>query len=72
MIKSGLLSIFWIGIVCASWSRARRAPVWSSWPSPLRGDTPDLLFGLTGLSAKDQQRVKEGNAQVRWLIRILK
>ena len=62
----------WIGVSCASWTRARRAPVESSMPSPLRGDSPDTIWGLPDLSLKDQARVEGGNATLRFTIRVFK
>ena len=47
----------------STWSRARRAPAWSSWPSPLR--TPGrYLFGVPSLSAAEALRVKKSEHNV--------
>jgi hypothetical protein len=59
----------WIGLVCASWSRARRNTTGKGWPGPLR-DNDKYLWGLPSLSPRDAERVESGNAQVRWASRI--
>ena len=50
-----------IDIPCNTWSRARRAPIGSKMPQPLRGDDPDTIFGLPELNEKDQEKVKRAN-----------
>ena len=58
----------WIGVSCSSWTRARRAPAHSKMPSPLRGDDACTIWGLPGLSERDQARVKGGNATALFAI----
>jgi len=48
-----------IDLVCASWSIARRAPEWSSFPSALRSE--QHMLGLPHLTGKDLAKVKAGN-----------
>ena len=71
-IGRGAVAGLHAGIVCASWSRARRAPISSPFPSALRGDSISEIWGLPGLSDRDQARVDLGNRMVRWLVRIIK
>ena len=55
------ISGIWNGITCASFCRARRGnPDYSGWPPPLRDDQ-EGIYGLKGLSDKDQHRVFLGN-----------
>jgi len=71
-ISAGRIWGFWIGLTCASWSRARRGrPGGGGWPPPLRGDSPPELFGLPGLSSRDQDRVSLGNKQLNWTLGII-
>lgn len=70
--SAGLLCAIWIGLVCASWSRARRNTSGKrGWPGPLRDNGP-FLWGLPGLSPKDQERVSNGNRQLRWAAQLFK
>jgi len=64
----------WIGITCASFSRARRNPhgYGHGWPPPLRGDSGRDLWGLPGLNAKDRERVTSGNLQARWTVALVR
>ena len=48
-----------IDICCNSWSRARRAPPWSSMPSALRSN--DHLMGLPSLNERDKNLVSKHN-----------
>ena len=72
LIKGKMVDFVWIGIPCGSWSRARRAPLKSKMPSPLRGDTADTILGLPGLSALDQARVEGGNRTANFVADIVK
>ena len=56
----------WIGITCASWSRARRAPPGSRMPCALR-DNGEFILGLPNLSEKDQVKVDDGNESLEFL-----
>ena len=62
----------WIGVSCASWTRARRAPINSKLPSALRGDSPGTIWGLPGLSQLDQERVKGGNRTALFAFKVFK
>eukprot|EP00972_Heterocapsa_arctica_P069603 10284612-Heterocapsa_arctica.AAC.1 len=56
-----------MGLTCGSWSRARRGgPGQAGMPPPLRGDSPEEIWGLPFLSYADQQRVKLGNKTAIW------
>ena len=66
------LAAVWIGISCASFTRARRAPPNSRMPKPLRGDSPNEIYGLPDLCPKDEARVTLGNRQVRWAARVIR
>ena len=64
-IKNGKI----LGIACASpcgsWSAARHGTPSSGCPPPLRGRGLEEIYGLPGLSARDQTRVIIGNATMR-------
>ena len=60
------LKFVWIGLVCTSWSRARRNPHPGNWPGPIR--SRDCILGLPGLSEKDQGKVELGNRQADWAV----
>ena len=68
-IDNRKLALLWIGLVCASWSRARRNTSGKpGFPPPLR-DSHKFIMGLPDLSPRDVQRVKDGNRQMRWAAR---
>ena len=70
MLAASLLRVVWIGLVCATWSRARRNTSGKKgWPPPLRSDSQ--LWGLSNLSTLDAERVAVGNRQARWALRVL-
>ena len=72
-MKKGRICLVWSGIACASWSRARRGRGYGcGFPPPLRGDTPDTIWGLPGLNSKDRWRVKLGNQSARWMVRVIR
>ena len=72
-IRNGELGMVWLGIPCSSWSRARRGkPGGKGFPPPLRGDSPEDILGLEGLSVRDQARVAAGNKMARWVARIFR
>ena len=55
-----------------AWTRARRAPPHSQMPKPLRGDSPEELWGLEGLSYKDKTKVKAANNMVIGAFRVIR
>lgn len=61
---------FWYGLVCATWSQARRnrkSPLTGrGWPPPLR-DRERYLWGLPHLAEADRRRVQDANRQARWV-----
>ena len=61
--------LVWMGTPCVSWSRARRGG--GSGPPALR-DSHDGLYGLSGLSEKDTQKVLLGNQLMRVSTRLAK
>ena len=65
-IRAGQVESLWIGITCASWSRARRAPKWSRMPRALRDDS-QYIYGLPDLEERDQRRVDDGNESLRFV-----
>ena len=70
LVQRHLCAGVWIGLVCASWSLARRNTTGKpGFPAPLR-DSHGHLWGLPGLSERDQERVRNGNRQVRWACRL--
>jgi len=72
-VVHGKVEFIWIGIPCSSWSRARRGnPLKKGFPPPLRGDGPSEIWGLKGVSEKDQARIKAGNKMARWVSRLFK
>ena len=72
LLESCETVFFWAGITCASWSRARRGrPGPGGWPEPLRDDCAHLM-GLPNLTQKDCERVRLGNLQAAWLVRLIK
>ena len=58
-----LFDVHGFDLPCCTWSRARRAPKWSSFPSPLRSAA--YLMGLPDLGDKDQQKVALHNMLFR-------
>ena len=65
-------TIVGIDLPCNTWSRARRAPWWSKMPSPLRGDSPSDIFGLSGLKKSDFDKVQAANHMVRGALRLIR
>ncbi len=61
-ISSHCVSCVWLGTPCTSWSRARRGPPGSNW-CRIRSDA--YLDGMPGLSDRDLERVRIGNATAR-------
>ncbi len=57
-----------VGLPCQSWSRARRSD--GRGPGPLRDDDR-FLMGLKNLSAKDREKVLQGNRLLHHTLRIL-
>ena len=58
-IEAGIVVILRMGTPCRSWSRARRAPLWSRMPHRLRIAT--AVYGLKELVGNDSKIVEEGN-----------
>ena len=58
-IREGRARNIAIASPCNSHSRARRAPAWSRFPRKLRSDKAP--YGISGLSAADQQVCDQGN-----------
>ena len=58
-----------VGLPCQSWSRARRSD--GRGPGPLRDDN-QFLMGLPNLSAKDREKVLQGNRLLHHTVRILR
>ena len=52
-----------VDILCNTWSRARRAPVWSSMPSALRDNSH--LFGLPHLNDRGRNTIRKHNCMCR-------
>ena len=68
LMKAGLCRIVWVGLVCASWSLARRNVSGKpGFPPPLR-DSGQFIWGLPNLSDAGRERVKAGNKQLRWAV----
>ena len=59
-----------IDIVCSTWSRARRAPLESPFPSALRD--AEHLFGLPHVTGQDAIRVSQGNRMYYHAVRLIK
>ena len=70
-VRDRRLRSLWIGITCASWSRARRAPAWSRMPHALRDDH-EHIYGLPGLSERDQLRVNDGNDSLSFVAKLIR
>jgi hypothetical protein len=65
-VVSGGIGVLWLGVMCGSWTLARRGnPDYSGWPPPLR-DNDKHIGGLPNLRASDQARVELGNRSVKW------
>ena len=58
----------WFGCPASTLSRARRSD--GSGPSPLRGDTEKLRWGLPGLKGKDRERVETANRLIKMTLRL--
>ena len=72
-IKRHRVTGIWIGITCASWSRARRGnPNKRGFPPPLRDDTVQGVWGLVDVSEKDQERIALGNRLALWTASIIR
>jgi len=62
-----------IDIPCNTWSLARRAPPGSRMPSALRGSDPhSTLWGLPGLSEKDEAKVKAANLMIHSAVGLIR
>ena len=76
-MKARHVVALWIGITCASFSRARDSGKRVSgtprgWSGPLRGDSAALAWGLPGLGEKDLAKVRDGNRLARWACRFIR
>ena len=60
-----------IDLPCNTWTRARRAPTWSRWPSALRG-TGNEIWGLQDLSFPDKKKVRAANTMAREAVKTIK
>ena len=70
-LRSGKVLAVFLAPFCGSWSRARRGPIdYSGPPPPLR--THGHVMGRPGLSPADQLRVQQGNASLRFSIRVMR
>ena len=68
LVKTGYCRMVWIGLVCASWSLARRNVSGKpGFPPPLR-DTEQFIWGLPNHSEADRDCVQAGNKQLRWAV----
>ena len=56
-----LFSLIGIDLPCNTWTRARRAPPWSSLPGPLRGDHSSSVLGRPDLKPRDKLKVQAAN-----------
>ena len=70
LLQEGRVAAVGMDILCSSWSLARRAPQWSSFPSAVRGSGRDL-YGLQNLSMKDAQKIRDGNAMYRHAVKLI-
>ena len=69
ILSSGKVRYVWLGTPCNSWSRARR---WDGrGPGPLRDDNL-FLMGYPDLSPKDIEKVKSGNAMMRFSAKVFR
>ena len=68
LIKLDKIAAVWMDTPCTSWSLARRND--GQGPPPLRSD--EQLWGLSGLSLKDKERVRLGNNLARFSFRIFR
>ena len=55
-----------IELPCQTWSKARRAPQWSSFPHQLRSH--EHIFGLPVLTDKDAAKARTGNIQAAFAL----
>ena len=66
-IRSGRISMVWLGMPCTTFSRARKND--GLGPGPLRSDFH--LWGLPELNYRDRRKVEDGNRLLAFLMRIL-
>ena len=64
-MKIGVIIFLWFAFPCGTFSRARRN---NSGPGPLRGDTPELVWGVPGLLGNDAARVKAANGLLKHMV----
>ncbi|CAE7233976.1 unnamed protein product [Symbiodinium sp. CCMP2592] len=87
-IRKGLVACLWLGLTCASWSRARRGkrrgpidpaarglsarPKRGGFPAPLR--SREYLWGLprSELTTSELKKLDHGNALAKWAIKVVK
>ena len=61
-VRSGVVAGIFFGTQCSSWTRARRGPLGSAWRT-IRSNAH--IFGLPGLSDKDNVKICNGNLRVK-------
>ena len=66
-IRQGRVLLIWLGMPCATFSRARRYA--GLWPGPLRDS--QHMWGLPYLSYKDSCKLREGNQLVHFALKLL-
>ena len=60
-----------IDLPCNSWTKARRAPLWSSYPHKLRGPG-DQISGLQGLSKSDLFKTLFGDTMLFGSVKVIR
>jgi len=63
-------SLLCLDIPCNTWSRARRGPPSSKLPRALRSDAE--LWGLKGLSPRDEAKVRSANHMIKGCLRLVR
>ena len=70
-ISTSLICCLWLGMICFSWTRARRGnPDYSGWPPPLRDSLN--IYGRPNLNLRDQARVKLGNDSLFFCCKLIR
>jgi hypothetical protein len=72
-MKQQLVFFCWLGVMCSSWSRARRGnPDGKGWPPALRSDDEVGIWGFHNMSSKDTERIRIGNKSALWCCRLIR